>query len=180
MPNMQLVTSLLLISVVTLPSFRLDAAPEAGGHQSRSAATAVPCGSLSSFLPALKDWVRGDIQCNPTRDHVSRVQVDYERGISGLSIELIDSAHSANVQAPLAELIKAKHSELRPDGYTRPTTVEGFPGIEEWTPEAGNGEIHLLVGDRYMVKVRGDSVPDVDTIRSATMQIALRRLAALR
>lgn len=153
----------------------------AGTQQAgRATVTAVPCGSLRPFLPVLKDWVRGDITCDPTEDNVSRVQVDYERGIGGLSVEIIDSAQNANVQAPLTDLIKSKHTELRSDGYTRPTTIEGFPGIEEWTSEARNGEVHLLIGSRYMVKVRGDSVPDMDTIRWATSQIELRKLAALK
>jgi len=176
----RLLTSVLVLSVSATPPLTVDAARAADGTQiSKSAVTAVPCGSLRPFLPVLKEWVRREITCDPTDDNVSRVQVDYERGISGISIEIIDSARSASVQAPLVDMIKSKQTELRPDGYTRPTTIDGFPGIEEWTSDANNGEVHLLVGARYMVKVRGDSVPDMDTIRSATMQIGLQRLAAL-
>jgi hypothetical protein len=56
----------------------------------------------------------------------------------------------------------------------------GFPGIEEWTSGVNNGTVHVLVADRYMVKVTGDSVEKLETITNAAKAIGLVKLASLR
>ena len=75
---------------------------------------------------------------------------------------------------------KAGVVEKTADGYTKGTTVAGFPAVESWTPAAKNGELGLLVGGRYLVKVNGSTVPDVETIRKAVEAIDLKKLAALK
>ena len=51
---------------------------------------------------------------------------------------------------------------------------------KEWTDTANNGTVHVLVAQRYMVKVTGDSVENLATITSAARAIGLARLAALK
>ena len=61
-----------------------------------------------------------------------------------------------------------------------PTTLKGFPGAEEWIPEASRGSVHLLVGGRFMVVVTGEMVPDLAAIRTAAELIDLEKMATLK
>ena len=169
-------------SAATTTDSQLAAATQAGATAGQAGSvTLVPAARLKPFLPELPGWSKGAVkEETDTSEHVSRVQVDYEKGVSGLSVEIMDSTKNPYVMAPMTDLIKANQTEGRADGFTRPATVDGFPGIEEWTDTVNNGTVHGLVAQRYMVKVTGDSVESVATITSAARAIGLARLAALR
>jgi hypothetical protein len=156
-------------------------APAAQAAAQTGSVTLVPAARLKPFLPDLPGWKKGAVkEETDTSEKVSRVQVDYEKGVSGLSIELMDSTKNPYVLAPMTDLIKANQTETRSDGFARPTMIDGFPGIEEWTSGVNNGTIHVLVAQRYMVKVTGDSVENLATITSAAKAIGLAKLATLR
>jgi hypothetical protein len=62
----------------------------------------------------------------------------------------------------------------------RSLPVRGFPAYEEWTAESQHGEVHVLVADRFMVKVTGSLVASLAVIESAATAIDLQQLAALK
>jgi hypothetical protein len=159
-------------------------APLAGGGATgsgpASGLTLVPHTTLETFLPALKDWTRayqprGDTD---TTESFSRIQVDYERGVGGLSVEIQDSMKNPNILGPLVAML-ASDAAAQQEGMAR-TTVGGFPGVQEWTPEPRNGEVVVLLADRFTVRVVGSTVPDLATIRWAVEQVELKKLAGLR
>jgi len=57
--------------------------------------------------------------------------------------------------------------------------LHGFPAYEEFTAESGHGELHVLVGDRFMAVVTVDAA-DQPTLESAARLIPMQKLAALR
>jgi len=61
----------------------------------------------------------------------------------------------------------------------RHTTINGFPGYEEWTAEAGNGEVHVLVAGRFMVKVTA-ATSDLAALQKAAQSIPMQKLAAIK
>jgi hypothetical protein len=61
----------------------------------------------------------------------------------------------------------------------RSVPVRGFPAYEEWTAESQHTEIHVLVADRFMVKVTGDLV-NLPPVQSAAQTIDLQKLATLK
>jgi hypothetical protein len=137
---------------------------------------------LQALLPDMPGWKRGEVQGETVVEDMSlsRVQTEYEKGESSLGFEIMDTMMNKDLLAELRPLIKAGYSEKRDDGYTKATTIRGFPATEEWTPEAKNGYISVLVADRFVVKVTGSSVPNVQTIRTAIEAIDLPKFAALK
>ena len=73
----------------------------------------------------------------------------------------------------------ASDAAAQQDGKTR-TTVGGFPGVQEWTPEPRNGEVSVLLADRFTVRAVGSTVPDLNTIRAAVEAVDLKKLAGLK
>ena len=139
----------------------------------------VPGTNLEKFYPVMPGWVRDPPQSETdTSEAVSRTTVDFDRGKETVSVELMDSCRNADVLLLLRETLKTL-----PPGQAgtiqRHTTVNGFPAYEEFTAQSGHGEIHVLVADRFMVKVTAES-SDLLTLQNAARQVQMSGLAALR
>ena len=150
----------------------------------------IPHERLLPFLPTLPGWTREGAPQGDTdaTEGVSRVQVNYgiDGGISGLSVEIMDTTGNAGILAPLQEFIKANKTEAIGDPTApvavTPIQVKGFFGRQEWQPHAGanNGAISLLVADRFTVGITGNSLASVDVMKAAAEAIDLKKLAALK
>ncbi len=111
---------------------------------------------------------------------ISHVQANYEQGDASLSFEILDSSNGSMLLAPFNMMARAGYVEKTSEGYTKATTIAGLPGVESWTTADKNGDVAVLVGGRYLLKVSGSTVPDVETIRKALEAVDLKKLAALR
>ena len=133
--------------------------------------------ALEQFYPTMPGWTRGtpSSETDP-QEAVSRTTVDFDRGVSTISVELMDSCRNANVLLLIRDTLKT----LPPGGAgttQRHTAVNGFPAYEEFTAESGHGEIHVLVADRFMVKVTAET-SDLPTLQNAARLIPMQKLAA--
>ena len=139
----------------------------------------VPGNNLEQFYPVLPGWTRGTPQSETDRsESVSRTTVDFDRKTETISVELMDSCRSADVLLLIRETLETFPPATR--GTTqRHTTVNGFPAYEEFTAESGHGEIHVLVADRFMVKVTAES-SNLPTVQNAARLVQTAGLAALR
>jgi hypothetical protein len=139
----------------------------------------VPGTNLEKFYPVMPGWTRGMPQSETDQaESVSRTTVDFDRNTETISVELMDSCRSADVLQLLRETLKTLPPATR--GTTqRHTTVNGFPAYEEFTAESGHGEIHVLVADRFMVKVTAET-SDLRTLQNAAQLVPMSALAALK
>ena len=150
-----------------------------------SSSAVVPHEKLAELLPNIPGFrreyePRGDTDTN---QNVSRVQVDYvaDAGVAGLSVEMTDVSTNSMMLAPMKVLLKAQGTQHSAGGTTeKATSVAGYPAVEEWTAEAGNGFVMVLVGERFVVKVEGSTVGKVDVIYKALEAIDLKKVAALK
>jgi len=135
---------------------------------------------LEALLPTLAGFTRG----KPTsetdlQEAVGRTTVDYEaQSGATISVELMDSCRNPNMLAQFREYLKTGPPPLPITTY-RSVPVRGFPAYEEWTAISKHAEIHVLVADRFMVKVTGD-LAELATVQAAAAAIDLPKLATLR
>lgn len=145
----------------------------------RQACRLVSGQTLETFYPVMPGWVRGaPTSETDTQEMVSRTTVDFERGTSGISVEIMDSCRNPDVLALIEEALKV-FPPATPGTVQRHLTVNGFPAYEEWTAEVGNGEVHVLVAGRFMVKVTA-AISDLPTLENAARLIPMQKLAALK
>ena len=139
----------------------------------------VPGQTLETFYPVMPGWERKDPTSETdTQESVSRTTVDFDRGVSTISVEIMDSCRNPNVLMMMTESLK----QLPPasgDTVVRHVTVNGFPGYVEWTAAAGHGELHVLVAGRFMIKVTGE-MTDMPTLENAATSIPMQKLAAMK
>lgn len=105
--------------------------------------------------------------------------MDYEAGAARISIELMDSCRNQDMLSQMREYLR-QWSPATAGTTMRSLTVSGFPAYEEWTAASRYGEVHVLVADRFMVKVTGELVAGLATIEGAATAIPLQQLAALK
>lgn len=156
------------------------------GHADAALAQAcrpVPHAQLEALFPVLPGFSRG--QPNGETDNqeaVSRTTVDYEEPKGGalISIELTDSCRNPDMLAEARAFLKTGPPATPRIGTTfRSVPVHGFPAYEEWTALSQHTEIHILVADRFMVKVTGDLV-NVGPVQNAATAIDLPKLATMK
>lgn len=134
---------------------------------------------LEKFYPVMPGWTRGEPQSETDRsESVSRTTVDFDRKTETISVELMDSCRRPEVLQLIRETLKTLPPATR-GTVQRHTTVNGFPAYEEFTAESGHGEIHVLVADRFMVKVTADT-SNLPTLQNAAQLVPMTGLAALR
>ncbi len=134
---------------------------------------------LEKFYPVMPGWDRGKPKSETdTQESVSRTTVDFDRQVSTISVEIMDSCRNPDVLLLMMETLKQLPPATR-GTVVRHVTINGFPGYEEWTAEAGNGEVHVLVGGRFMVKVTAGTT-DLPTLQNAARLIPMQKLAAMK
>jgi hypothetical protein len=144
------------------------------------ACQAVSHPQLEALLPVLPNFARGTPNGETdTQEAVSRTTVDYEGpNAAGISIELMDSCRNPFMLSQFREYL-ATGPPQTPGTVFRSVPVQGFPAYEEWTAVSQHTEIHILVADRFMVKVTGDLV-SLGLVQKAADAIGLKKLATLR
>ena len=174
--------ALLLLGCQSVQSGNTSQTPGANTTQSSSSADceAVSHSQLEALLPALPAFTRGMPQGETdTAEKVSRTTVDYEDRSGGatISVELGDTCRNENMLISFREALKSGTPVTGGTTY-RSAPVQGFPAYEEWTAESRHSEIHVLVSDRFVVKVTGDGL-DLAPVQNAAKAIDLQKLAAL-
>lgn len=134
---------------------------------------------LEKFYPVMPGWTRGTPQSETDpSESVSRTTVDFDRNTETISVELMDSCRRAEVLMLIRETLETLPPATR-GTVQRHTTVNGFPAYEEFTAESGHGEIHVLVAERFMVKVTAEA-SNLRTLQNAAQLVPMSGLAALR
>lgn len=136
---------------------------------------------LEALLPVVPGFARG--KPNGETDSgtaVSRTTVDYESAASAatISVELMDTCGNRDMLAQLREWLQ-KGAPVTAGTTTRTYEIKGFPAYEEWTAGSQHSEIHILVADRFTVKVTGGLV-NLAPVQNAAQAIDLRAIAALK
>lgn len=174
-------TKMFVAAALAAVSVLIGAGPAWGAGATPAAQRCQPVAgtTLEQFYPVMPGWTRGaPTSETDAQESVSRTTVDFDRATATISVELTDSCHNADLLLMIRETLKVFPPATR--GTTqRHTVVNGFPAYEEFTAESGHGEIHVLVADRFMVKVTAES-SDLATLQNAARLIPMQKLAAAR
>lgn len=171
-------TNVLLAAALSIAVSPATAARGAGADAMTAAQTCqpVPGTTLEQYYPVMPGWKRGKPQSETDpAESVSRTTVDFDRDTETISVELMDSCRNPYVLQMIREALK-KFPPGTQGTTQRHTTVNGFPAYEEFTAESGHGEIHVLVADRFMVKVTAGT-STLPTLQNAANQVPMQKLA---
>ncbi|MBE0645274.1 MAG: hypothetical protein IH600_14415 [Bacteroidetes bacterium] len=107
----------------------------------------------------------------------SQASADYN-GTEGISarVEIFDYAYIGMMYAPIRMWLKMKINRESTEGYERTTEVAGFPAYEKFENESQHSEVTLLVGDRFIVTINTNKLPE-NMPRQVAEEMRLQQLA---
>ena len=112
--------------------------------------------------------------------NISKAEGRYEKEDGSIQISLMDMgtlsgmAAMATVGWSLAEIDKETET-----GYEKTSTYQGYKSHEEYDRSSKDGEVTVLVAERFVVEVRGNNLP-MEGIMAALGSIDLGKLAAMK
>ena len=108
---------------------------------------------------------------------VSQVQRSYIAGDKSLSVTVVDGAYVPMVYSNF-QAYKTFEMDTS-DQYVKGTTFKGHPGVEGYEYEPKSGFLMVLVADRFLVNIEGDTIEDVNELKEVANQLPWSKLAAL-
>jgi X-X-X-Leu-X-X-Gly heptad repeat protein len=156
----------------------------AQGFQQMAQGTAKPVDfeQLKGALPEVNGWTmsnaRGEQVNMPVA--ISRAEARYTKDKSRVELEIVDTALSQLLLAPVSMFLGSGYSERSDDGFKRSAKIGGQPGFEEWNNDNKRGEVTAVVGNRFIVKGTGHQVENLETVRGVVEAVDLGKLAALK
>jgi hypothetical protein len=146
-------------------------------------ATTVDFEKLVELIPEVSGWTRSKPrgeQASAMGFSYSTAKTSYEKGDSSLQLEITDTAFSKIVLAPVTIMMGAGWAERSSDGYKKAQAVNGQPGFESWENDPKDGEITVLVANRFIVNAKGRGVDSIETVRALAQAVDFNKLAALK
>ena len=108
---------------------------------------------------------------------ISQAERDYSSGEKELHISITDGAYA---QMAYAGVKMAMNFEIdTSEEYVKKVTIKGFPGIEKYEYENKDGQVILLVAERFVVQLEVDNVPDTSELKKIAEGLDLEGLAKL-
>jgi hypothetical protein len=134
--------------------------------------------TLQTALPSVSGWEMG----KPKGERMSvpiafsKTEAEYKNGAQRVRVTISDAAGATMMLLPIRMKVANGYSKETGDGYEKAITVAGQPAVEEWKPEAKDGELTILANDRFVIELRGRDVSDVKTLHDFASKIDLGKL----
>jgi hypothetical protein len=126
----------------------------------------LPFQTLETALPQVSGWKmdkpEGERMTSPFP--FSKTETEYENGEEQVQVSITDTAAAMMLLTPVRMMVAAGYSRETSRGYEKATTVSGMPAVEKWNSEGKDGELTVLVNDRFIVQFDGRNVSGVKTL----------------
>lgn len=137
---------------------------------------------LKAALPQVSGWTMSDSRGEQVNMPVaiSRAEAKYSRDQSHVELEIVDTALSQLLLAPMSMFLASGYSERSDDGFKRAAKIGGQPGMEDWNSRTRRGEVTAVVANRFIVKATGHGVENIDAVRGMVEAVDLGKLSTLK
>ena len=151
-------------------------------QMAQGSAKSVDYEQLKTLLPEVEGWTRSDVKGEQLTMPVSysRAEARYQKDDGRIELEIVDTALSQMLLAPMAMFMQMGYSERSDDGFKRAAKIGGAPGMEEWNINSKHGEVTALVGNRFVVSGKGNDIASLDPVRKVVESVNFSKLAALK
>jgi hypothetical protein len=133
---------------------------------------------LQEALPDVPGWRRG----KPTGERMTmpvrytHVTARYAKGDVKIEAKITDSAKNRVLVSPMGAMLTAGYAKENAGGYEKATRIAGYPGFEKWSA-SGNGELNVLVSDRFIVELEGRELASVKDLYAFLDHVDLKKIA---
>lgn len=110
---------------------------------------------------------------------ISQAQGKYQNDESSIEVEIMDTGGVGGMaMMGMAAWALAEVDKETASGYEKTTRINGMKAYEKYDNDGKDGEVNVLVGDRFVVNVKGRNVT-MDQIKDTLGDLNLDQLAKL-
>ena len=137
---------------------------------------------LQTVLPEVSGWTREEPKGEKMTLPVpfSQTETRYTKGDANVELKIVDSGFSQLLFAPYAMLLSAGYEKESSSGYEKSTTFAGNPGFEKWNKDTKDGQIVVVVGNRFLVTLDGNDISDNKVLQEFVSKVDMSKLASLK
>ncbi len=126
----------------------------------------MPFQTLETALPSMSGWQmdkpEGERMTSPVP--FSKTETDYQNGDERIQVSITDTAAAMMLLMPVRMMVATGYSRETSNGYEKAVSVNGMPAVEKWNSAGKDGELTVLVNDRFIVQFDGRNVSGVKTL----------------
>src|SRR5262245_3107168 len=137
---------------------------------------------LQTVLPDMSGWKREEPKGEKMTMPVpfSQTETRYTKGDSNVELKIVDTGFSQLLFAPYAMLLSTGYEKESSSGYEKATTIAGNPGFERWNKNTKDGEMTMVVANRFLVTLEGKDIGDNKVLQEFVSKIDMNKLASLK
>lgn len=109
---------------------------------------------------------------------ISTVEATYQEDDSAFEVTIVDVAGVGQLVKKMANWSEFEVDKETKNGYERTTEIDGHPALEKYNERREEGEISLLVDDRFIITIKGEGVSERQ-MRRAVDDVDIRKLVRL-
>ncbi len=137
---------------------------------------------LQALLPQVPGWTmaapEGARMTTPVT--FSQASVNYSKGEATVEATIVDSGLNQLFFAPMTMFMATGYERQTANGYEKASVVNGNPGWERWDGATKDGELNMVVGQRFLVTLKGSGIGDARALREFMNRIDAGKLAGLK
>jgi hypothetical protein len=97
-----------------------------------------------------------------------------------VNVKIVDTAYNQMLVAPLAMFLTAGYEKESSSGFEKSMKVGENAGFERWNKDSKDGELTMVVGNRFLVTIQGNDIADTKILEEFGSKIDSGKLAGLK
>jgi hypothetical protein len=111
---------------------------------------------------------------------ISQAEAKYQKEDANIEVQILDTGGVGGMaMMGLAAWTMAEVDKETASGYEKTTLLNDHKAFEKYDNNQQDGELNLIVGDRYIVNVKGRNV-SMDQLKGTLNELDLDKLAAMK
>jgi len=110
---------------------------------------------------------------------LSQAEGKYENADANMEVGIVDTGGVGGMaMMGMAAWAMAEVDKETATGYEKTTTIDGNKAYEKYDTQGQSGELNVLVGDRFIVSIKGNQV-SMDQMKATLGDLDLNKLAKM-
>lgn len=106
----------------------------------------------------------------------SLAKATYGDGNARMEVSIVDGAGISGIVNGMAAWTMIEVDKETDSGFERTTTINGYKAFESFDAEQQEGQVAIVVEDRFIINIEGDRITSDKTLRRALNSLDLAKL----
>jgi len=137
---------------------------------------------LKEWLPEVSGWTKENTRGYQTSYgdfSISIAEATYVKGETEIQAVLIDTIGRLEAMGNFKMMSEMKFSVQDDNHYVKTYNLDGYPAVEEYNFKDKEGSLQVLVGDRFLVTLRGRNIENTEVLKSFFKNFDVKKMESI-